>query len=151
MEFVYSERIQDRIYEVLTRTNTCGKGRMAFPHWPPTSFEEARALFETAWTKGIHIGNTSPGVDGYSLTNLRLRNHGNSRLNRKYIREIRERCGIQFDDFILERHQRTKADCQRTNPQKTVAHLFMRLWTSPGRVSSSPKKPLTKIRKGAKG
>jgi hypothetical protein len=30
----------------------CGKGRMSFPHWPPTSFEEAVAQYEMCLEKG---------------------------------------------------------------------------------------------------
>jgi hypothetical protein len=54
MEFVYSERIQDGMYEDLVNAGKgciCGKGRMSFPHWPPTSFSEARALFESRLDK----------------------------------------------------------------------------------------------------
>jgi hypothetical protein len=55
MEFVYSERIQEGMYNNLVETNKrgceCGKGRMTFPHWPPTSLDEAKALFNNCLDK----------------------------------------------------------------------------------------------------
>ena len=45
MEYVRSTRAQEGLYGWLPRLGQgrchCGRSRMSFPHWPPTSFEEA--------------------------------------------------------------------------------------------------------------
>lgn len=50
MEFVYSERIKNGLYDRLPRLGKdrceCKKSQIGYPHWPPTSFEEAKAQFE---------------------------------------------------------------------------------------------------------
>ncbi|KAN0071475.1 hypothetical protein V8E54_010071 [Elaphomyces granulatus] len=50
MEFTYSERIKNGLYDRLPRLGrercNCGKSQIGYPHWPPTSFEEATAQFE---------------------------------------------------------------------------------------------------------
>jgi hypothetical protein len=49
-EFVYSERIRSGIYGKMASLTgiecRCGKGRMTYPHWPPTSRNEALALLD---------------------------------------------------------------------------------------------------------
>jgi hypothetical protein len=49
-EFVYSERIRKGIYGKMPSLTgvecRCGKGRMTFPHWPPTSRNESSALLD---------------------------------------------------------------------------------------------------------
>jgi hypothetical protein len=50
MEFVYSERVRNDEYELLPEMGKgncdCGGSRMTYPHWPPTSFEEALEQFD---------------------------------------------------------------------------------------------------------
>jgi hypothetical protein len=50
MEFAYSERIKigwyDRMPSLGKGKCRCGKGRISYPHWPPTSVEEAAEQFE---------------------------------------------------------------------------------------------------------
>jgi hypothetical protein len=50
MELVYSERIKNGLYDRLSRLGKdrcdCKKSQIGYPHWPPTSFEEAKAQFE---------------------------------------------------------------------------------------------------------
>jgi hypothetical protein len=49
-EFVMSSRIKKGWYEQLTSLGEgkcrCGRSRISYPHWPPTSIEEADAQFE---------------------------------------------------------------------------------------------------------
>jgi len=55
LEFVYSTRLQDGLYDKLPsargRKCYCRKGRMSFPHWPPTSIEEATDLYRHCFDK----------------------------------------------------------------------------------------------------
>jgi hypothetical protein len=50
MEYVYSTRMQEGLYDWLPELGRgrcyCGKSRTSFPHWPPTSLEEAEAQFQ---------------------------------------------------------------------------------------------------------
>jgi len=50
IEFAYSERQTRNWFERMPTTGTnkcfCGKGSISYPHWPPTSIEEAREQFE---------------------------------------------------------------------------------------------------------
>jgi hypothetical protein len=47
-EYVYAERIRNRLYGRMANLANdeclCGKGKMTYPHWPPTSRNEALAL-----------------------------------------------------------------------------------------------------------
>ena len=54
-EYVYSERTQNGLHNRLRITNHgecyCGKGRMSYPHWPPTSHQEAMDLLYNCFDK----------------------------------------------------------------------------------------------------
>ena len=54
IDYVYSERTQVGLYEELANNETgcyCGKGRMTFPHWPPTTMNEATEQLRNCLTK----------------------------------------------------------------------------------------------------
>jgi hypothetical protein len=50
MEYVRSVRIQNGMYEKLPekrrRGTCCGRSEISYPHWPPTSVEEARVQYQ---------------------------------------------------------------------------------------------------------
>jgi hypothetical protein len=50
MEYVYSERIKNGLYGRLPQLRKgrcrCNKSGIGYPHWPPTSFDEAKVQFE---------------------------------------------------------------------------------------------------------
>ena len=45
-EYVYAERIRSGMYGKLADLAMGGKGKMTYPHWPPTSRNEALALLD---------------------------------------------------------------------------------------------------------
>jgi hypothetical protein len=121
MEFVYSERIQEGMYNNLVETNKkgckCGKGRMSFPHWPPTSLDEAKALFNNCLDKENthrrYIARSWWAFVARIAAIKPWKQQIKQEIYPQKEREIRERCGIQFDDEIPEKHhKRRKADCQ---------------------------------------
>jgi hypothetical protein len=120
MEFVYSERIQDGMYGNLVETNKegcmCGKGRMTFPHWPPTSFNEAKSLFDNCLNEeNTHRKHITRSWWAFVAIIAAIRPWKQQIKQEIYIqkeREIRERCDIRFDEDTPVKRQRRKADCQ---------------------------------------
>jgi hypothetical protein len=120
MEFVYSERIQEGMYGRLVNTNQgrceCGKGRVSFPHWPPTSLYEAETLFDNClnqenthrrylarswWAFVARIAATKPWKQQIK-----------QEIYIQKEREIREACDIRLDEEVPVKRRRRKADCQ---------------------------------------
>jgi hypothetical protein len=54
-QYVYSERTQNGLHTILRITKHgecyCGKGRMSYPHWRPTSHQEAMDLVYNCFDK----------------------------------------------------------------------------------------------------
>jgi hypothetical protein len=50
MEYVYSEGIKNGLYDRLPQLRKgrckCNKSGIGYPHWPPTSFDEAKVQFD---------------------------------------------------------------------------------------------------------
>jgi len=92
----------------------CGKGRMSFPHWPPTSFNEA--LFDNCLDEeNTHRKHITRSWWAFVARIAAIRPWKQQIKQEVYIqkeREIRERYGIRFDEDTPVRHQKRKADCQ---------------------------------------
>jgi hypothetical protein len=120
MEFVYSERIQEGLYGRLVKTNQgwceCGKGRMSFPHWPPTSLNEAETLFENCLNnENTHRKYLARSWWAFVARIAAVEPWKQQVKKEIYVqkeREIREACEIRFDEEITITRRRRKADCQ---------------------------------------
>jgi len=57
MEHVYSTRIQEGLYKQLPQLEKgryhCGRSRMLFPHWPPTSLKEAEIQYRMCFEERL--------------------------------------------------------------------------------------------------
>jgi hypothetical protein len=117
---VYSERIQEGMYGKLVSTSQgrceCGKGGMSFPHWPPTSLDEAKALFDNCLNKeNTHRKYLARSWWAFVARIAATRPWKQQIKQEIYIqkeREIREKCDIRLDEETPVKRRRRKADCK---------------------------------------
>ncbi|KAN0079317.1 hypothetical protein V8E54_004531 [Elaphomyces granulatus] len=118
MEFTYSERIKNGLYDRLPRLGrqrcNCGKSQIGYPHWPPTSFEEATAQFEYRLRdKNVHKKYLTHCWWAFcnNMAAQHPRNETEGQLiYRKQAEEIERRCPSLREELIQEEkpHRRPK-------------------------------------------
>jgi hypothetical protein len=103
MEFVYSERIQEGMYNNLVETNKkgceCGKGRMSSLIGHRRASMKQKRYLTIVWIKKIHIENTSLEAGGRLLPGSQQSGLGNNRSNKKSTSRRSEKSGkdVIFD------------------------------------------------------